>query len=33
MSRLGCVTNSGHRGHDRMEAGFLTTYAIGAFHH
>ena len=33
MSKCGCVTYSDSRGHDRMEAGFLTTYAISAFHH
>jgi hypothetical protein len=23
----------GRRGHDRMVVGFITTYAIGAYHH
>jgi len=29
-----CLNNQqGHCGHDRMEVGFITTYAIGAYRH
>jgi len=27
------VSTSGHCGHDRMVVGFITTYAISAYHH
>jgi len=26
-------SEGGRRGHDRMVVGFITTYAIGAYHH
>jgi hypothetical protein len=28
-----CTYTKGHHGHDRMVVGFITTYAISAYHH
>jgi hypothetical protein len=32
LLKILCVTR-GRRGHDHMEVGFTTTYAISAYHH